>query len=263
MKKIILNHLSSLSHSNIAAASSLLEIQSRIFLCSDDQYTLFELIDQKWISHKWAAAPLLPSDAVGLKKVKPDFECLLKFTEEEIALFPSGSKENRSLALIYNLRSNNFRTLDLKVFFSELSLKIKKINIEGALFLGDEFLFLNRGIGDFKSSLIIVNRDSLKIKSIHEIDFGALDTIQLHGSELCIYNNELFVLAVAENASNSYDDGKIHGSAFFRLALDDFKIKESFTFDNILKAEGLCRYQDHWLIATDPDGEGLSQFYTF
>jgi len=263
VKTIKLKHQSHLSHPKIHAASSLLNTESRIFLCSDDQYTLFELHENKWKSHSWDNAPTLPINSIELKKVKPDFECLLKISKNEIGLIPSGSKDNRSLALILNFLSQEFRTLNLKSFFSELSMKIQKINIEGALSLESEYLFLNRGIGEFKSSIIRVDRDSFKIKNIHEIDFGLTDNLHLHGSELSIHNNKLFALAVAENASNSYEDGKIHGSGFFKLSMDNFEVEEIFIFDHIIKAEGLCRYQDEWLIATDPDGEGISQFYSF
>jgi hypothetical protein len=88
----------------------------------------------------------------------------------------------------------------------------------------------------------------------------------LHGSELSLFEGALYALAVAEATANSYDDGEIRGSSLVKLSLEPsekFKVLEQWIFDRPVKLEGLCRWDNKWLVATDPDGNGLSEFYTF
>ena len=68
---------------------------------------------------------------------------------------------------------------------------------------------------------------------------------------------------MAEASPNSYDDGEILGSAIFKISPVTFKILDRWQFDRAIKAEGLCRYENQWLVATDPDGVGVSEFYCF
>lgn len=265
MKKIKLNSLE-LCHSDISAASSLLNTGGRIFVCCDDQYALYELQNNKgWIQHLWPLAPHLPVDKVERKKLKPDFEALLGPLNDDntILLVPSGSKDNRTQAFRFNLVEQSFVPLDMSDFFLNLSHKVELINLEGAAVYEHNYLFMNRGIGSTLSSLISVNPKSFAINNIFPLDFGSIDGVGLHGSELCLFENSLFVLAVAEASPNSYDDGEILGSSLVRLSLDNFQILDQWIFDLPIKAEGLCRWQDKWLLASDPDGVGVSEFFSF
>jgi len=50
-----------LGRSDIKSASSLINVNNRIYVCCDDLYDLFELqSNNTWIQHKWAEAPTLP-----------------------------------------------------------------------------------------------------------------------------------------------------------------------------------------------------------
>ena len=144
--------------------------------------------------------------------------------------------------------------------------KVSDVNIEGSIKIGSTYLFLNRGIGNKLSSIICVNSKSLTIDSIIDISFGTIGMTYLHGSELSFFDGSLYALAVAEATPNSYDDGEILGSSLFKLSLEPsekFKVLDKWIFDRPVKLEGLCRWQNKWLVATDPDGNGLSEFYTF
>jgi len=251
------------SLSAINSASSLKNVNEQIFVCCDDQYDLYELDNKNWIQHPWADAPRLPKNHAARKKLKPDFEAILGPINNNLLIIPSGSKKNRNQGLMFDLETNYFVTLDLSDFFKALSLKVKKINIEGAEINGLNILFLNRGVGKNKSSIIKVVADNFKIISIHKLNFGSIKDVELHGSELCIFENHLYALAVAENTSNSYDDGLIMGSALFKLSLESFDILDSWVFDRQIKTEGLCRYKNQWLVATDPDGVSCSEFFVF
>jgi hypothetical protein len=252
----------------INSASSLLNVNGRIFACCDDQYSLYELINnQKWIKHQWADAPLLPSELTARKKLKPDFEALLgpmaTPDNKKIILFPSGSKSNRTLALEFELESNSFSPLDMSSFFKNLGNQVTPVNVEGAEIFNGNYIFLNRGILSDLSSLIMVNPKSFQIQQISKIDFGSLDGVNLHGSELCLFEDVLYILSVAEASPNSYDDGAIIGSALHKISLDTFQIIDQWKFNRSVKLEGLCRWQDRWLVATDPDGNGWSEFFSF
>ena len=262
MKILKLNSLN-LSLPKITAGSALINIKDRHFLCSDDQYDLYELKNNQWIIHHWSEAPVLPVENPELKKRKPDYESLLQINDHQIMLFPSGSKDNRTLGLIFDLNTNQFSPYDLKPFFQKLSLQFPQINIEGALLFGEVLLLMNRGVNDSPSSIITVDKNSWDILKSTQINFGKLKGVPLHGSEISFFDNCIYALAVAEDASNSYDDGAIIGSSLCKISLKDFSIIDQWQFDLAIKAEGLCRYQNHWLITTDPDGAGISEFYTF
>lgn len=265
MKLIKLNLLN-LTHPLISAASSLLSIDGRLFVVNDDQYGLYELKEgEKWAAYHWQEAPDLPSDHLKRKKVKPDFEALLWpfFNEEEVLLVPSGSRKNRMMGLIFNLTSNTFTPFDLNDFFLNLSLLVSSINIEGAAFFNGHIYFLNRGVQNQLSTLIKIHPHTFEILALSTLDFGSIKETPLHGSELCVYEGFLYALAVAEVTSNSYDDGAILGSAFYKISLETFQIIDQWIFDRPIKTEGLSRWQNNWIVTTDSDGEGQSDFYSF
>jgi hypothetical protein len=137
------------------------------------------------------------------------------------------------------------------------------INLEGAEIYGDSYLFLNRGIQNDLSSIMKVNSISLKIEQFFKIDFGSVAGVPLHGSELCLFDEALYILAVAEASPNSYEDGAIFGSSLQKVTLDTFQIIGQWKFDRPVKLEGLCRWQNKWLVTTDPDGNGASEFFGF
>lgn len=256
----------SFKHQEIAAASSLINVNNRIFLCNDDQYSLFELVENlRWIEHRWKDAPLMPLDHTARKKVKPDYEALTKIDVDsnKILMIPSGSKENRVKVLAFDLVNNQFNPFEVLNLYADLKGKISSVNIEGAEFFRNHILLLNRGVSDQQSSLIKVNPKSFKIESNVSIEFGSIDGVPLHGSELCLFNDNLYVLAIAEDTPNSYDDGVVLGSSLFKLSVDSFEILEQWNFDKATKLEGLCRWNNTWLVASDPDGMGPSQFYSF
>lgn len=252
-----------LNHPKINSASSLITCDKRIFVCCDDQYGLYEWHDNHWSHHKWKDAPELPKGHAARKKLKPDFEALLGPLENNLLIVPSGSKPNRQQALMFDLDSHVFYPVELNDFFESLAQKVKEINLEGAATTKDHFLFMNRGVGVEKSTLIKVNARTFEIESTHPVDFGAIKRVPLHGAELSIHDQHLYVLAVAETTSNSYDDGTIMGSGLFKLSLESFEVQSSWLFDRPIKTEGLCRWQNKWLVTTDPDGVGHSEFFTF
>ena len=249
----------------ITAASSLINLNNRIFTVCDDQYGLYELKnDGHWFYHQNPLSPLLPKDPKQLKAIKPDYEALMASeSENNILLIPSGSRPDRTNVLSFNLLTNKFESLNFEIFYRMLAKNIPLINIEGAAKFQEKYLFLNRGIMDTRTSILSVNANTLEMEKIIELDFGSLENVYLHGSELCIHDNYLYILAVAEDASNSYDDGIIKGSSLFKVSLLDFSILDRWSFNLPIKAEGLCRWKDKWLICTDPDGQGISQFYCF
>lgn len=262
-KKIIKLKATNLNHSVINSASSLHNVGDRIFVCCDDQYDLYELDKKNWSHHHWAKAPRLPKAHAARKKLKPDFEAILGPIENNLLIIPSGSKKNRDQGLMFDLETHLFIPVDFSDFFEKLVEEIKDINLEGSETHKKSFLFMNRGVGDKKSAIVTVKAKNLKIKSVHKLDFGSIKDVALHGSELCIFKNHLYVLAVAENSSNSYDDGMIMGSGLFKLSLESFEVLDCWMFDRPIKTEGLCRWQNKWLVATDPDGVGHSEFFTF
>ena len=72
--KIIKLNLSIFNSSQINSASSLLNIDNRVFSCCDDQFALYELKDDHcWIQHCWKNAPLLSLDPMERKKNKTRF----------------------------------------------------------------------------------------------------------------------------------------------------------------------------------------------
>lgn len=269
MKTLRLEPLS-LASVEITAASSLINVNGRIFLCSDDSYEIQELGPSssagpgQWLKHKWRGSPLLSIEPVDLKKVKPDFESMLKLDEHNILVLPSGSRPNRTKAMVFNISTGEFSLRDLSEFFAHLGDRVAKVNIEGALKTPGKIILMNRGVKSHPSSMICVDDKTWKIYMIMDIDFGRVDGIALHGSELCLWDDNLYALLVAEDADNSYDDGQILGSALVKMSVDDFQVNDQWQFDGGTKMEGLCRFHnERWLVVTDPDGKGQSEFYSF
>lgn len=265
MNTIALNPFN-IGRADIGAASSLININERIFVCCDDQYGLFELNSENgWIQRNWTQAPVLPDDHQERKKIKPDFESLVcsAHDKNKILLIASGSKKNRTQVLSFDLVTNQFSPVDMSELYKNLFNILPLINIEGAAIVGENYLFLNRGIKANVSSIISVDVNSLEIQSVTEIDFGSIGETNLHGSELCLFGDSLYAVAVAEASDNSYDDGEILGSSFIRICPKTLNILEQWQFDRPIKVEGLCRFQNKWLVATDPDGVGQSEFFTF
>ena len=265
MKTIKLEKLD-LSHESITSASALINLQKKIFLCCDDQYGIFELYQgNQWIHHEWPEAPVLPEDHQERKKLKPDFEALLKKhgSDDTIMLIPSGSTDKRTKILEFNLSNHQFSQIDMSFFYQRLSNKLNHVNIEGAVVHQSHYLFLNRGVKKELSSILRINPDNFEIETITPIEFGSINNVSLHGSELYIFNNHLFAVAVAEATENAYDDGKVLGSHFFQINLENFLIEKQWRFNESIKIEGLCRHQDKWLITTDPDGLGHSDYFSF
>ncbi len=263
MKPLRLTNLK-INAPQINSASSLLDLEGRVFVCCDDQYCLYELQNGKeWVQHNWTEAPPLPADYLERKKLKPDFEALLSSAEDKnkLLLIPSGSKSNRTLALEFDLCTHAFRPLDLGYFFQQLGNRLEQTNLEGAVLYQDKYLFLNRGVESSPSSIVVVDAKTFSILEVRPIEFGELAGVALHGSELCLFEGALYTLAVAENTKNSFDDGLVLGSALFRMNIDDFKIIDGWSLGPDLKTEGLCRFNGKWMVTTDPDGKGISQFF--
>jgi hypothetical protein len=129
--KTIKLHSINLGLAEINSASSLINVGGRTFACCDDQYSLYELIDnQMWIKHSWLDAPTLPTEPHARKKLKPDFEALLGPIQgicpdnKRIILIPSGSKSNRTVALEFDLDSNSFTAKDMSSFFKNIGSQI-------------------------------------------------------------------------------------------------------------------------------------------
>lgn len=242
-----------LSNSQITAASSLLNIGGRIFVCSDDQYSIYEYTDHGWKKFHWNEKPNGPLQ----KKLKPDFEALIQVDAETILMMPSGSKTNRTEVIYFNINKHSFTSLDLSHFFS----KIPSINLEGGAKIGEHLILMNRGVRNQPSSLITAHAQTFSILNIVNIDFGDIGGQPLHGSELCMDEGQLFSLAVAEDSDNSYDDGEILGSVLCQIDWMSGKVVSRQIFPFKIKTEGLCPYKNEWLVVTDPDGTGISEFY--
>lgn len=249
----------------IRTASGLLSMHESLYLICDDFSGLFT----RTLQDGWSTFAS-PSAISGIltyeerKKLKPDLECIFQslHPENEIILMPSGSRPNRREALRFQIDSQKFRKDNFENLFSRLSEQIENINIEGAVRWHNQLILLNRGVQNSESRIVVVSSD-FKVEASYAISFGDLNSVPAHGTELCLFDDRLFALFSAENTVDSYNDGEVVGSGIAEISLQDFSLRSRSIFDRPIKAEGLARWNGKWLLCTDPDGSGGSEFYSF
>lgn len=259
-----LKKIEALEDNRIVAASGLFGVRDDLYLVCDDCNSIFKYsLNESWQEFPILGFEKLPLDHAERKAKKADFESLIlsPFADNKLLAVPSGSKSNRKIGLHFDLVTQQAEWFSLESLFDEIQKHIIEINIEGAFTHQGDLYLLNRGVGEIKSEILKIDLKSYQLKAKFILDLPLIEGVPSHGTELCFYNGEVFMLFCAEKTLNSYDDGPILGWGFASLDLAKFQIKEFQVSDLKIKPEGLVHWNGAWQVSTDPDGHGLSQFF--
>jgi hypothetical protein len=264
MKKIQLSAF--LKISGIGSASGLVYRNNKLYIISDNSGFLYEYhLD----SNQLDKHSLIKNSSENIpKKSKPDFESIT-LKGNELHLFGSGSTQNRTKNIIYNIETQNIQDKDLTKLYHDikttLTISDEELNIEGALFHKENLLLFQRGNGlNSKNGIIVINfNDNFndKIQFI-PITLPKIKHVETSFTDAILVDNKIYFLASAEDTISTYDDGEVLGSIIGCMDSKSLTIEYTQKISDTHKFEGLTLYQNLeneiiFLLCEDNDTEEL------
>ena len=248
----------------IGAASGLVYLNNSLFIISDTSSYLYEYQISKKQLFKIKLSG--KSKENSSKKDKYDFESMT-LNENKLYIFGSGSTSKREKQFIYNLDTKEVVKKDLSQVYDKLKNKIsisnEDLNIEGALFNGDELYLFQRGNGlNSKNGLYIINEKTEKIKFI-AFPLPKIKLVESTFTDAVLVENKIYFLAAAENTTSTYNDGEIAGSLIGSIDIKTMTIDFTRKITETQKFEGLTLFQKTneniaFLLCEDNDTEELN-----
>ena len=252
----------------IGSASGLIYKDNALMLIGDNSSFLYEY---NTISAELLRHPLTENPAVNIpKKQKSDFEAIAE-DENYFYVFGSGSTEKRNTMVQVDkaskkiIKSNDLTGLYLSMqSFGNIS--PDDFNIEGVIFSGETWYFLQRGNGKKSKNAIFtvkgknlendftILHNSYKLPKINDVKTSFTDGV--------VVANTLFFLAAAEDSDSTYEDGETLGSIFGSINLTTMNINKTDEISNSQKLEGITLFAEtneqlEFLICDDNDSELL------
>jgi hypothetical protein len=223
-------------HPFLSAASGLVHIGETLYVVGDDEQHLavFNQNDNGPGHLLRLLTGDLPRKAKKRKKVKPDFEILLRLPSPDegasglICAMGSGSTPERMRGAIIDLDTSSVTVLDLQPLFAALAPLVAEINLEGAVLRGDRLLLFNRGNMSnpetciFETALAAVTgNEPAQARLVKTLALPLIDDVPLTVTDACSMGDGQYLLsAVAEVTDDSYADGDILGAAIILLNAD-------------------------------------------
>jgi hypothetical protein len=251
----------------LSAASGLVRAGAYIYVIADDELDL-------GVFPASGAAPgrlhrlfkgALPVKKKARKKHKPDLEALAllpptrHYRHGALLVLGSGSRGNRRRAALLHLDADGALSgkpelLDLTPLYRPLEARLRKLNIEGALVLGQELLLFQRGNKGGPNAVIhtrlapaltALKKGSGKIAfTIQPHDLGDIDGVPLGFTDAApLPGGAILFTAAAEATDNAYDDGPCRGSAIGLLDARG-KLKWQKRLKTRIKVEGVHATRD-------------------
>lgn len=293
MKKISVKKIRDLN--SVRAASGLVKIDGKFFVIADDDLSLavFSLEPGSKDLFFPLSAGDLPTNHLERKKVKPDWEALVKVPPkyspgEWLLVIPSGSKVNRQQGFYLSVQDLKFaksinanQPVDFTEIYEKLGETFTELNIEGACFTDSGFLLFQRGNGKSNQSALI-ELDAQEViddiknqrpvqaswcKSIKHYDLGLINDCPLSFTDA--FNSQdtgVWFLAAAEKTDSTYEDGAFCGSVLGRID-DTGQFSERYELDCPTKPEGLWVEKESdgyriYLVTDADDPEKVASLYT-
>jgi len=222
----------------LSATSGLVHVGNKYFMIADDDLNIGSMNEDgsKAILKKILPGEL-PRDEKERKKKKPDFESLVRISDDRLAgegliAFPSGSKPNRFLAIFIPMTNKGKLDIeglirfDVSPFLNSILKQNEHLNIEGVIIENQKLILFHRGntdgdenrIFEFKKSDLVdlilgKNKETLfPIAKSEVVDLGNFEGVKLTLTDATFFEGRQFFLAAAENTSNAIDDGEIKGT---------------------------------------------------
>jgi hypothetical protein len=249
----------------IGSASGLVYKDNSIFVISDNSTFLYQFHIQE---NKLSKIKLLENSQENIpKKDKFDFESIV-INGNELHFLGSGSTSKREKRLIYNLETEVIVEKDLSGLYKKLketnSISDEELNIEGAIYINENWLLFQRGNGaNSKNGVFKIK--SFEIESQTEfikIQLPKIKQIETSFTDAILVEDKIYFLATAEDTTSTYDDGEILGSLIGRMDSKTFEIEFTQKISDSHKYEGLTLYKKtatkiQFLICEDNDSDLL------
>ena len=253
----------------IGSASGLFLKQNFLYVIGDNSAYLYEYdIDSKVLNKIQILKDLPVSENIP-KAAKPDFEVLCNY-QNTLYILGSGSTANRNLMLKFDLQTKQVSQHSLSSLYAKIKQHCKiddeNLNIEGAVFNGDNWYLFNRGNGKAqKNGIIKVGGSDLTIADdIHFVPIILLkDNKKLVSfTDALLHKNEIYFIAAAEDTKSTYEDGEILGSYIGCINAENLALKFTKKISSTHKFEGITFFKQHknqieFLLCEDRDTDVL------
>jgi hypothetical protein len=267
----------------LSAASGLVCLDSIMYVVADDELHLgvFSTVDCEPGHLIRLFDGVLPESKAARKRQKPDLEALAllpafrDFPDGALLAVGSGSRRNRRSGVLLGLDPHGEicgspRNVDLSPLLVPLSEEFTKVNIEGAVVVGDELRLFQRGNKRHSDNAIIRFQlspvlDALKAERSNAIKPSAINRINLgliEGVPLCftdaaaLPDGDMVFSAVAEDTEDAFHDGTCIGAAI-GIADNNGHLRSLRRLDRPHKVEGIHAQLDgnrlELLLVTDAD----------
>jgi hypothetical protein len=233
----------------IGSASGLIYKGDRIFVISDSSNALFAYN----IGTQSLETTSLDGNTVTnniAKKEKADYEAIASYGDD-FYLFGSGSTSNRNKMVHVNVQNKTIKTVDLSYLYSLMqsfgNIQPEDFNIEGVVFTGEQWYFLQRGNGkSAQNGIFTVNGKTLEgdfTILYNEYKLPKIKGVRSSFTDAVLVEGQLYFLACAEDSASTYNDGEVLGSIIGSIDLETMKIQKTLQISNQHKFEGLSLYQ--------------------
>lgn len=245
----------------ISAASGLFLKDNLLYVIGDNSGYLYEYHIKERRLNK---IPLIPTLALeNIPKVdKPDFEVVCHY-DNVLYILGSGSTIKRNRMIEYQLETEKLIEHDLLPLYTAMkkahAIDDDNLNIEGAIFTGNQWFLFNRGNGNaMKNGVFIIKGSDLA--NAKSADFTAIALPQGSFTDAVLHENQIYFIAAAEDTTSTYDDGKILGSYIGSLDVTTLKLNTIKKISDHQKFEGITFYPQYdskleFLICEDADME--------
>ncbi len=270
---------------NIPSASGMAKAGEQYFVVGDDSPFLFCLNrDFKQVNvTRIFSEELVEGDRIA-KKYKPDFEAMERVSDNEFAIFGSGSKSPEREVFVRVLTKDQFEVKNyiISKFYRQLKdleiFRDSELNIEAAAEYKGTFFLFNR-----KKNLVISfnysdfvdyveNDAAIPEIAVAEVKLPGRNGIEAGFSGATAFPDKpiLIFTASVENTNNAYDDGEILGSFIGLLDIKTNKIidevlfistpvdKDPFKVESVAIDKIISEKELDLILTTDSDG-GISE----
>ncbi|MDA0911210.1 MAG: hypothetical protein O2809_06615 [Proteobacteria bacterium] len=269
----------------ISAASGIEKWGDKYYVISDDSMSMAV------VNSEFKVLQLIPLEKeqsklnTPIKKSqKKDLESMAigNFNDELLLIaLGSGSKKNRHLGYIYNLKNQQVKTVDLQPLYQALKMRVNlakdaKINIEGFAITQDKVYIANRG-NAHKDIIFVLSKDvfwqllnatkpsnkqpEIQVVTPNMPQIGRYAST-FSGLDYDANDNSLLFTTSIELTDDAYHDGLVLGSFIGKIALDKLKNNVDLTnYSQLLFDEhGVIQTKIESIIFSEKSAKGASVF---
>lgn len=229
--------------SGLGAASGLVYQKNSLYIIADNASFLYQykikskqLTQHKLIENAQNNTP---------KKEKLDLEAITK-KGDELHIFGSGSKKNRSQKFVFNTKTQIVQSIDqselYKKIVKETSISSSELNLEGALYFNQNLIVFQRGNGEKSQNGVIKITPKQKI-NYTPINLPKIKNVATTFTDAILVQDKIYFLASAEASNSTYNDGEVLGSIFGVLNAKTFQVEKTILVSTTQKFEGITFYK--------------------